>query len=68
MSDENEEAGIEDLDDNAKFYGFEEDSGDVEIPDHLPVLALQVPKRCPATVSDLMDLALVAFKCDISAM
>jgi len=53
MSDENEEAGIEDLDANAKFYGFEEDTGDVEIPDHLPVLALRGVVIFPSAIVPL---------------
>jgi ATP-dependent Lon protease len=53
MSDEVDAPGIEDLDANAKFYGFEEDTGDVEIPEHLPVLALRGVVIFPSAIVPL---------------
>ncbi|MFP6663073.1 MAG: endopeptidase La [Deltaproteobacteria bacterium] len=44
MSDEiksDEEEEEEELDQSAKFYGFEENTGDIEIPETLPILALR---------------------------
>ena len=53
MADEIDEGGNEDLDANAKFYGFEEDTGDVEIPEHLPVLALRGVVIFPSAIVPL---------------
>ena len=53
MSDEMDEPETEDLDANAKFYGFEEDTGDTEIPEHLPVLALRGVVIFPSAIVPL---------------
>ena len=53
MADEIDEGENEDLDANAKFYGFEEDTGDVEIPEHLPVLALRGVVIFPSAIVPL---------------
>ena len=53
MSDEMDEPETEDLDANAKFYGFEEDTGDIEIPEHLPVLALRGVVIFPSAIVPL---------------
>jgi len=48
-----DEPETEDLDANAKFYGFEEDTGDTEIPEHLPVLALRGVVIFPSAIVPL---------------
>jgi len=53
LSDEMDEPEAEDLDANAKFYGFEEDTGDIEIPEHLPVLALRGVVIFPSAIVPL---------------
>ncbi|MEO2166852.1 MAG: endopeptidase La [bacterium] len=54
MSDEvNSEEEEDELDQNAKFYGFEENTGDIEIPETLPLLALRGVVIFPSAIVPL---------------
>lgn len=53
MSEKIEEPESDDLGANAKFYGFEEDTVDIEVPDHLPVLALRGVVIFPSAIVPL---------------